>query len=52
MTHGGWVVPVKELDGKAYAVDMDEIRAMNEAIHSGRTHDDALTIGPSGEYDA
>ena len=52
MTHGGWVVPVKELDGKAYAVDMDEIRAMNEAIHSGRTHDDALTIGPSGDYDA
>ena len=51
MVHGGWVIPVNELDGKAYAVDMAEIAAINDAIHTGRTHDDALGIGPVGDYD-
>ena len=50
MTHGGWVVPVSSLDGRSYAVDTDEIVSINDAIHSGRTHDDALSIGPTGEY--
>lgn len=51
MVHGGWVIPVNELDGKAYAVDMAEIAAINDAIHTGRTHNDALGIGPVGDYD-
>ena len=51
MVHGGWVIPVNELDGKAYAVDMAEIAAINDAIHTGRTHDDALGIEPVGDYD-
>ena len=46
MVHGGWVIPVRELDGKAYRTDPGEIEAINDAIHTGRTHDDALTIGP------
>lgn len=32
MVHGGWVIPVNELDGKAFAVDMAEIAAINDAI--------------------
>lgn len=51
MVHGGWVIPVKELDGKAYECDPAEIAAINDAIHSGRTHDDALSIGPTGDYE-
>ncbi|MBT1173257.1 aminodeoxychorismate lyase [Bifidobacterium sp. MA2] len=46
MTHGGWVIPVNELDGRALEYDPAEIDAVNDAIHTGRTHDDALTIGP------
>ena len=46
MTHGGWVIPVNELDGRAIDCDPAEIAAINDAIHTGRTHDDALTIGP------
>ena len=51
MVHGGWVIPVNELDGKAYDYDPAEIDAVNDAIHTGRTHDDALAIGPTGDYD-
>lgn len=50
MTHGGWVIPVSELDGRPLRVDMDEIVAVNDAIHSGRTHADALNIRPVGDY--
>lgn len=46
MVHGGWVIPVRELDGRAYDVDTAEIDAVNDAIHAGRTHDDALEVGP------
>jgi 4-amino-4-deoxychorismate lyase len=46
MTHGGWVIPVGELDGNHYSVDAEFVAAMNDAIHTGRTHDDALSIGP------
>mgnify|MGYP001372785497 CR=1 FL=1 len=52
MTHGGWVIPVKSLDGRPYAVDVQETQTINDAVHSGRTHDDALTIGPSGDYES
>lgn len=51
MTHGGWVIPVDEIDGRALDWDAAEIEAVNDAIHSGRTHDDALSIGPSGDYE-
>lgn len=51
MVHGGWVIPVNELDGKPYEYDPAEIEAVNTAIHTGRTHDDALSIGPSGDYE-
>jgi 4-amino-4-deoxychorismate lyase len=51
MVHGGWVIPVNELDGKSYAYDPAEIEAVNDAIHTGRTHDDALNIAPTGDYD-
>ena len=51
MTHGGWVMPVKSLDGRNYIVDPTNISTINEAIHSGRTHDDAMTIGPDGDYE-
>ena len=27
------------------------IQAINDAIHSGRTHEDALKIGPTGDYE-
>lgn len=50
MTHGGWVIPVSELDGIAKRVDMPQIVAINEAIHSGRTQTDALSIRPVGDY--
>lgn len=33
------------------AVDAAEIQAINDAIHSGRTHEDALKIGPTGDYE-
>lgn len=46
MTHGGWVIPVNKLNGKAYSVDAGIVSKMNDAIHSGRTHDDALSIAP------
>ena len=51
MVHGGWVIPVAELDGKAYAVDANEIEAINDAIHTGRTEANALAIGPTGDYE-
>lgn len=51
MTHGGWVIPVDNLDGRAIDYDPAEITAANDAIHTGRTHDDALRIGPTGEYE-
>ncbi|MCI1832340.1 MAG: aminodeoxychorismate lyase [Bifidobacterium sp.] len=51
MTHGGWVIPVKALDGRSYDVDPGQVAAINDAIHTGRTHDDALTIGPVGDYE-
>ena len=51
MTHGGWIIPVKSLDDRSYAVDAGEVQTINDAVHSGRTHDDALTIGPSGDYE-
>ncbi|KFI52449.1 aminodeoxychorismate lyase [Bifidobacterium biavatii] len=51
MTHGGWVIPVRELDGKAYEVDMPMVEAVNDAMHTGRTRELALTIGPSGDYE-
>ncbi|EFA22097.1 aminodeoxychorismate lyase [Bifidobacterium gallicum] len=47
MAHGGWVIPVNELDERSYDYDAAEIEAMNDAIHTGRTHDDALNIAPS-----
>ncbi|WP_300765741.1 aminodeoxychorismate lyase [uncultured Bifidobacterium sp.] len=50
MTHGGWVVPIAQLDGRDYAVDSGQISAINEAIHTGRTHDDALLVAPNAEY--
>ena len=46
MTHGGWVIPVGELNGNSYSVDPQQVDAINEAIHSGRTHDEALSIAP------
>ncbi|MCI1660667.1 aminodeoxychorismate lyase [Bifidobacterium psychraerophilum] len=49
MTHGGWVVPVGELDGRRYPVDPSSIEYINAAIHAGRTHDEALGIGPKAE---
>lgn len=52
MTHGGWVIPVKSLDDRSYAVNAEEVQTINDAVHSGRTHDDALTIGPSGDYES
>lgn len=51
MTHGGWSIPISEIDGCALAVDAAEIQAINDAIHSGRTHEDALKIGPTGDYE-
>lgn len=51
MAHGGWVIPVKELDGEQYEVDESQIQEINDAIHSGRTHDDALNVGPTGDYE-
>ena len=51
MTHGGWVIPISEIDGRALVVDTTQIQAVNDAIHSGRTHDDALGIGPTGDYE-
>ena len=51
MTHGGWAVPIRGLDGRVYDVDTVQVRDINDAIHSGRTHDDALTIGPTGDYE-
>lgn len=51
MTHGGWVIPISEIDGRALVVDTAQIQAVNDAIHSGRTHDDALGIGPTGDYE-
>ncbi|KAB7789482.1 aminodeoxychorismate lyase [Bifidobacterium cebidarum] len=51
MVHGGWVIPVNALDGKAYDYDSAEIQTINAAIHDGRTHDDALAIGPRGDYE-
>ncbi|MBM6700277.1 aminotransferase class IV [Bifidobacterium pullorum subsp. saeculare] len=51
MTHGGWVIPVDDLDGRTLDYDPAEIAAMNDAIHTGRTHDDALAIGPTGDYE-
>ena len=50
MTHGGWVIPVASLDGESYEVDPTQIAQINDAIHTGRTHDDALTVGPTGDY--
>ncbi|KFI96958.1 aminodeoxychorismate lyase [Bifidobacterium stellenboschense] len=50
MTHGGWIIPVNELDGRTLDYSADEIAQANEAIHSGRTHDDALSIGPDYRY--
>ena len=38
-------------DPQALAVDAAEIQAINDAIHSGRTHEDALKIGPTGDYE-
>lgn len=29
----------------------DYFQAINDAIHSGRTHEDALKIGPTGDYE-
>lgn len=46
MTHGGWVIPVNQIDGRTLDYSADEIAVINEAIHIGRTHDDALAIGP------
>ncbi|WP_240541015.1 aminotransferase class IV [Bifidobacterium colobi] len=51
MVHGGWVIPVNELDGQTYDYDSTEIETVNTAIHTGRTHDDALAIGPSSDYE-
>ncbi|RSX51037.1 4-amino-4-deoxychorismate lyase [Bifidobacterium goeldii] len=51
MAHGGWVIPVKELDGEQYEVDAAQAQDINDAIHSGRTHDDALSIAPTGDYE-
>ncbi|KFI72528.1 4-amino-4-deoxychorismate lyase [Bifidobacterium minimum] len=50
MTHGGWIIPISRLDGRDYTVDAAEVDAINEAVHSGRTHDDALSIAPTGDY--
>lgn len=46
MTHGGWVIPVRSLDGRDFAVDQTQADAINAAIHAGRTRADALGIGP------
>ena len=51
MTHGGWVIPVRALDGHDYDVDAKQIEEINDAIHTGRTHDDALSIAPTGDYE-
>ncbi|KFJ04113.1 aminodeoxychorismate lyase [Bifidobacterium subtile] len=51
ITHGGWVIPVSALDGRVYDVDETQVAGINDAIHSGRTHDDALSIGPLGAYE-
>ena len=51
MTHGGWAIPVCELDGRPYEVNAAQVEAINDAMHTGRTHDLALTIGPSGDYE-
>lgn len=51
MTHGGWVIPVRALDDRNYEVDAKQIEAINNAIHTGRTHDDALSIAPTGDYE-
>lgn len=51
ITHGGWVVPVRALDGRDYTVDAEQITRINDAIHAGRTHDDAMTISPVGDYE-
>lgn len=51
MTHGGWSIPISAIDGRALAVDAAEIQAINDAIHSGRTHEDALKISPTGDYE-
>ncbi|MCI1219230.1 MAG: aminodeoxychorismate lyase [Bifidobacterium sp.] len=52
VTHGGWAIPVSSLDGRPLEVDLSQISAINDAIHSGRTHDDALEISPLGAYEA
>lgn len=51
MTHGGWAIPISEIDGRSLIVDAEQIQAINDAIHSGRTHGDALKIGPTGDYE-
>ena len=51
MTHGGMVIPVNVLDGLRYAVEQRQVAAINDAIRSGRTHDTALSIGPTGEFE-
>lgn len=51
MTHGGWAIPISEIDGRSLIVDAAQIREINDAIHSGRTHGDALKIGPTGDYE-
>ena len=45
------MIPISEIDGRALVVDTAQIQAVNDAIHSGRTHDDALGIGPTGDYE-
>lgn len=50
MAHGGWVIPVSELDGIPMDVNQEEIIAINEAIHSGSTREAAQSIAPEGEY--
>ena len=51
MTHGGWVIPIGALDDRDYDVDEQQIDEINDAIHTGRTHDDALSIGPTGDVE-
>lgn len=51
MTHGGWAIPISAIDGRSLVVDVAEIEAINDAIHTGRTRADALHINPTGDYE-
>ncbi|MFT8704074.1 aminodeoxychorismate lyase [Bifidobacterium aquikefiricola] len=46
MTHGGWVIPVASIDDTKFVVNPDFVQRANDAIHSGRTQEEALQIQP------